>query len=250
MPGAETFRASADAYDRLVGRYCPQLASALIGFAGVEPGMRALDVGCGPGALTAALARRLGAASVHAADPSEPFVEACRARVPGVEVVVAAAEALPFPDAAVDTTLAQLVVNFMHDPEAGVREMARVTRPGGVVAACVWDYAGEMTLLRAFWDAAREVEPERGRSADEGVVMRWCAEGELAELWRTAGLRDVRFAPLVVSAAYTDFEQLWAPLPTGVAPSGAFCDRSTMAAVRSSTTRTAAASGWATARSS
>jgi SAM-dependent methyltransferase len=223
MPGAETFRASADAYDRLVGRYGSQLASALIGFAGVEPGMRAVDVGCGPGALTAALAERLGTANVRAADPSEPFVEACRGRVPGVEVVVAGAEALPFADGTADAALSQLVVNFMRDAEAGVREMARVTRPGGVVASCVWDYAGEMTLLRAFWDAARDVEPERAAAADEGVVMRWCAEGELAELWHAAGLRDVRSAPLVVSAGYAGFDDLWAPLPTGVAPSGAFC---------------------------
>jgi SAM-dependent methyltransferase len=223
MPGAETFHASADAYDRHVGRYSEQLASALIAFAGVGRGMRALDVGCGPGALTAALARRLGTASVCAADPSEPFAQACRARLPGVEVVVAAAEALPFADGAFDRALSQLVVNFMRDAEAGVREMARVTRPGGVVAACVWDYPGEMTLLRAFWDAAGDVDPARALAADEGVVMRWCAEGELAELWRAAGLSDVRSGPLVVSARYTDFEDLWSPFPTGVAPSGAFC---------------------------
>jgi hypothetical protein len=98
-----------------------------------------------------------------------------------------------------------------------------VTRPGGVVAACVWDYPGEMTLLRAFWDAAGDVDPARALAADEGVVMRWCAEGELAELWRAAGLSDVRSGPLVVSARYTDFEDLWSPFPTGVAPSGAFC---------------------------
>jgi SAM-dependent methyltransferase len=223
MPGAETFRVSAGAYDRHVGRYGSQLASALIGFAGVEPGMRALDVGCGPGALTAALAERLGAAGVRAADPSAPFVEACRARLPGVDVVVAAAEGLPFADGTFDAALSQLVVNFMSDAEAGVREMARVTRPGGVVASCVWDYAGEMTLLRAFWDAACEVDAERGVAADEGVVMRWCADGELAELWRAAGLRDVRCGPLVVSATYSDFEDLWSPLPAGVGPSGAFC---------------------------
>ena len=118
-----------------------------------------------------------GRRACAAADPSEPFAEACRARVPGVEVVVATAEALPFADGAFDATLSQLVVNFMRDAEAGVREMARVTRPGGVVASCVWDYAGEMTLLRAFWDAAREVDPERAAAADEGAIMRWCARG-------------------------------------------------------------------------
>jgi SAM-dependent methyltransferase len=221
--GADTFRASADAYDRHVGRYGAALAGAMIAFARVEPGMRALDVGCGPGALTSALADRLGAANVSGADPSEPFVQACRARVPGAEVVVAAAEALPFAADRFDVTLSQLVVNFMDDAELGVREMSRVTRRGGRVASCVWDYAGEMKLLRTFWDAAQEVDPERAALADEGKVMRWCAEGDLARLWDCAGLRDVCSQPLVVSASYTDFEDLWAPLPTGVAPSGAFC---------------------------
>ena len=223
MPGADTFRASASAYDRFVGRYGPELATALIDFAGVERGMRALDVGCGPGALAAVLVERIGTARVSAADPSAGFVDACRARLPGVEVVEAGAEALPFADGAFDAVLSQLVVNFMRDGEAGVREMARVTRPGGIVASCVWDYAGEMTLLRAFWDAAREVDPERGAAADEGVVMRWCAEGELAELWHAAGVESVRFGSLVASAKYEHFEDLWSPLPTGVGPAGAYC---------------------------
>jgi SAM-dependent methyltransferase len=195
----------------------------LIDFASVEPGMRTLDVGCGPGALAAALVERLGAANVAAVDPSPPFVYACRARLPGVDVVEAGGEALPFADGAFDAALCQLVVNFMRDAEAGVREMVRVTRPGGIVAACVWDYRDEMTLLRAYWDAAREVDPERGAAADEGVVMRWCAEGELAELWRVAGLRSVRLGSLVATAKYANFEDLWSPLPTGVGPAGAFC---------------------------
>jgi SAM-dependent methyltransferase len=219
---ADTFCVPADAYDRWIGRYGPSLAAELIAFAGVEPGMQALDVGCGPGALAAALADRLGAPNVTGADPSEPFVEACRARLPGVEVVVAGAEALPFADDSFDAVLSQLVVNFMRDAETGVREMRRVARRDGVVAACVWDYAGAMTLLRAFWDAAREVEPDRGARADEGV-MPWSGEGELADLWRAAGLRDVRFGQLIVSASYSGFDDLWAPLPSGVGPAGAFC---------------------------
>ena len=222
MPDAEMFRGSADAYERFVGRYSGALATALVEFAHVEPGMRALDVGCGTGALAEVLAGRLGPENVSAADPSEPFAEACRARVPGVEVVVAPAEALPFDDGTFDAALSQLVVNFMADAEQGVRQMARVTRPGGIVAACVWDYAGEMTLLRAFWDAAVELDPERAAAADEGATMRWSGEGELADLWRTVGLAEVRFAPLVVRAGYADFEDLWWPLPTGVGPAGAF----------------------------
>ncbi len=160
---------------------------------------------------------------MHAADPSLSFVEACRSRLAGVDVVVAAAEALPFDDDTFDAAVSQLVVNFMADAEAGVREMARVARAGGIVASCVWDYAGEMTLLRAFWDAAHEVDPRRAAETDEGVVMRWCGDRELAQLWADAGLREVRFAPLVVSARYADFEDLWSPLETGVGPSGAFC---------------------------
>src|SRR5438045_3254090 len=136
MSAADTFRTPADAYDRLVGRYSSQLASALLNFAGVEAGMRALDVGCGPGALTAELVERLGPGYVSAADPSEPFAAACRARQPDVEVVVASAESLSFADGVFDAALSQLVVNFMDDAEAGVREMLRVTRQGGVVASC------------------------------------------------------------------------------------------------------------------
>lgn len=224
MPSPGMFGGGADAYDRFVGRYSARLADELIAFAGaVAPGSRGVDVGCGPGALTTALAERLGPGSVRAADPSESYVQACRARNPGVEVVVAAAEALPFEDAAFDVALSQLVVNFMKDPEAGVREMARVTAPGGTVASCVWDYSGGMTLLNTYWAAAREVFGERGAAADEGVVMPWTAEGELAALWETCGLRDVRAGELTVSASYDDFEDLWAPLPTGVGPAGAFC---------------------------
>jgi SAM-dependent methyltransferase len=229
------FRVQATAYDRHVGRYGSQLATALCDYARVEPGMRALDVGSGPGALTEVLALRLGAVNVTALEPSEPFAKACRARVPGVEVVVAGAQVMPFADATFDAVLSQLVVNFIDDAAAGVREMTRVARPGGVVAACVWDYAEEMTLLRAFWDAARDVVPALAAEHDEGAVMRWCSDGELATLWEAAGLREVRSDALRVRATYRDFEDLWAPFPEGVGPSGAFCvilDEDDRAAVR------------------
>lgn len=221
MPDAENVFASAEAYRRFVGRYSDAVANALVEFARVEPGMRALDVGCGPGGLAAVLSDRLGPANVVAVDPSEPFVQACRANVPGIEVGVAGAEALPFADESFDVVLSQLVVNFMDDAERGVREMARVTQRGGIIASCVWDYGEGMTMLRAFWDAAHEVEPERAAVADEST-MRWCGEGELAELWRAAGLEDVRFGPLDVHAQYAGFDDLWSPFPTGVGPAGAF----------------------------
>ncbi|MEA2168289.1 MAG: hypothetical protein QOF76_1589 [Solirubrobacteraceae bacterium] len=216
------FRAPANAYDRFVGRYSPALAAALIAFARVERPARALDVGCGPGALAAALADRLGAERVAAAEPSDTFAAAARARLPGVEVVEAPAEALPFPDGAFDAALSQLVLNFIPDPAAGVREMLRVTRPGGTVASCVWDYSGEMTMLRAFWDAAAVVEPERAAAVDEGTAMRFGREGELEALWVEVGFADVRAAPLVVRASYADFEDLWEPFTAGIGPAGAF----------------------------
>jgi hypothetical protein len=112
-------------------------------------------------------------------------------------------------------------VNFMTDPVAGVHEMRRVTRPGGTIAAAVWDYAGEMTLLRRFWDAAVALDPSAAE-LDEGRCMPYCTPDELGELWTSAGLADVRVQPVVVEASYDGYEDLWEPLERGVAPSGAY----------------------------
>jgi SAM-dependent methyltransferase len=219
-PGVATFRTPADAYDRHIGRYGQELAHALINATALRAGHRALDVGCGPGALATELSTLLGPDQVSAVDPSAPFAEACRRRLPGVDVRVAAAEALPFDDASFDDVLAQLVVNFMTDPPAGVREMKRVTRPGGTVAAAVWDYAGEMTLLRQFWDAAVALDP--AASARHEGLMPFCTPDALEQLWSAAGLADVRVGAAVVGAVYDGFEDLWQPLERGVAPSGAY----------------------------
>lgn len=220
-PGAATFRTSAEAYDRLVGRYGRALACGLIAAAGLRPGHRALDVGCGPGALTRELVALLDAEAVAGIDPSTSFADATRRRLPGVDVRVACAEALPFEDAAFDHAFAQLVVNFMSDPPAGVLEMQRVTRPGGAVTAAVWDYAGQMTLLRRFWDAAVALDPS-ARDRDEGRCMPFCTPGALGDLWSTADFADVQVSPIVVEARYDDFEDLWQPLELGVGPSGAY----------------------------
>ncbi|MGH3080078.1 MAG: class I SAM-dependent methyltransferase [Gaiellaceae bacterium] len=209
----------AAAYDRFVGRNCPPLAAALCDAAGIEAGQRALDVGCGSGALAGELARRLGAANVTAIDPSEPFVEAARSRVPGARILVGSAEALPCEDDEFDATLSQLVVNFLTDPDRGLHEMVRVTRQGGVVAGCVWDYRSEMTMLRTFWDAATALDSE---AADEGASMRFATPEELHELWAGAGLAQVGVAPLVVEASYEDFDDLWQPFTAGVGPAGAY----------------------------
>ncbi len=215
------FRAPAEAYDRYVGRYSRQLARELITAAGLRSGQRALDVGSGPGALTTELAALLGPDHVAAAEPSPTFAEACRQRNPDVRVEVAPAETLPFDDASFDAALAQLVVNFMSDAHAGVREMQRVTRPGGTLVAAVWDYAGEMTLLRRFWDAAVALDPA-AEANDESRSMRFCTPDGLHQLWSSAELADVDVAPVTVTAGYENFEDLWQPLEVGVGPAGAY----------------------------
>ena len=157
---AMTFAVGADAYEAFIGRYSRGLSAPFSDFAGIVAGQRVLDVGCGPGILTEELVARLGSDAVAAVDPSSSFVEAARAKLPGVTVEQASAEGLPFPDDGFDATLAQLVVHFMPDPVAGLREMRRVTRPGGVVAASVWDHAGGQGPLGVFWRAAHEIGEE------------------------------------------------------------------------------------------
>ena len=216
----EEFGSAAEAYDRHVGRYGAQLASGLVGVAGVAPGHRALEVGCGPGALTQALANLLGAANVAAVDPSEPYVEACRARVPDADVRVGAAEQLPFATGEFDAVLSQLVVQLMDDRDAGVREMARVACPGGVVAACVWDSL-TMPLLRSFWDAALAVAPERTDEIDDARRVGYDRPEELGELWEASGLVDVSTGELLVHADYESFDDLFRPFAAGAGHSGA-----------------------------
>jgi len=203
-----TFDVSADAYMRFMGRYSEPLAVLFADLAGVARGQRALDVGCGPGALTAELAGRLGPAAVCAAEPSESFAAAARERLPGVDVRLSAAEHLPFREGGFDVVLAQLVVHFMADPVAGLREMGRVTCPGGTVAACVWDHAGGRGPLALFWRAARELDP----SACDESGLAGVREGDLAGLFTQAGLRRARATTLTIRVRHSSFGQWWEPV--------------------------------------
>jgi len=213
------FVAPAEHYDRFMGRYAPTLAVALADGAGIEAGMRALDVGCGPGGLTHELVARTGAENVAAIDPAPQFAEACRARHPGVDVRVGPAEELPWEDGRFDAALAQLVLAFMRDPDRGVREMARVTRPGGVVAACMWDlHEGGMTMLKTFWDAVREIVPDAGGEHQRPGTAR----GDIAAHLERAGLEDVHDGELRARADYTDFDDFWQPFTFAVGPAGQY----------------------------
>jgi SAM-dependent methyltransferase len=213
-----SFDVTGDAYLRFMGRYSVPLAEQFVDLAGVRRGDRVLDVGCGPGVLTAPLVDTCGPDRVVAVDPSVPFVAAARQRFPDVDVREAKAEQLPFADHTFDAALAQLVVHFMTDPVAGLREMGRVTRPAGVVAANVWDFGGEAAPLSLFWKAARDVDPAAPGEAD----MAGTREGQLADLADQAGLRRVRTSLLTVRVAFASFGEWWAPYLDGVGPSGAY----------------------------
>jgi SAM-dependent methyltransferase len=246
------FDVSADAYLRFMGRFSEPLAAQFADLAGLvgpadlaagndpgaqtDPGAQAgpgaqadpgtnagrgrrlLDVGCGPGALTAELVRRAGADAVSAVEPSASFAAAVRERLPGVDVRQAAAERLPFPAGTFDATLAQLVVHFMADPVLGLQEMSRVTRPGGVVAACVWDHAGGRGPLAVFWAAVHELDP----AADDESDRAGAREGDLARLFAQAGLNEIQATTLTVRARYGSFDQWWEPFTLGVGPAGAY----------------------------
>lgn len=213
-----SFDVPADAYARFMGQYSEPLAERFVERAGVRQGQRALDVGCGPGALTARLVERLGAPAVAAIDPSAPFVDALRARLPDVDVRSGVAERLPFDDDGFDLSLAQLVVHFMTDPVAGLTEMARVTRPGGIVAACVWDHAGGGGPLATFWRAVHDTDPAARDESD----LAGAREGHLAMLCEAAGLADIEPTRLTVSLRFATFADWWEPFTLGVGPAGAY----------------------------
>jgi SAM-dependent methyltransferase len=211
-----SFDVAGEAYDRFMGRYSRPLASQLVDWLQLGVGQRVLDVGCGPGALTEQLVARVGAENVSAIDPSEPFVEACRGRHPGVDVRRGVAEALPYDDDVYDAAAACLVVHFMANPVAGLAEMARVTRPGGWVAATVWDLAGSRAPTRPVWEALAEVDPEHPGEGPRSGGSR----GDLVRILEAAGLQDVEEVELAVTVTHPSFEEWWEPYLHGVGPIG------------------------------
>jgi SAM-dependent methyltransferase len=212
------FTVAADAYDRYMGRYSTPLAAVFCDFAQITDARRVLDVGCGPGALTAELVRRLGVEAVSAIDPSQPFVDAIRQRQPEVDVRQGEAQQIPFGDDEFDASLAQLVINFLPSPVDGIVEMARVTRTGGVVAACVWDHAGGHGALSRFWEAAKEFDAE----VDDESGQTGSRHGDLANAFRDAGLNEVDETGISVSVPHATFDDWWEPFTFGVGTAGAY----------------------------
>jgi ubiquinone/menaquinone biosynthesis C-methylase UbiE len=213
-----TFDVPPDAYARFMGRFSEPLGVVFADFARVTAGISVLDVGSGPGALTSELVDRVGATSVSAIDPSPPFVAALQAVLPAVDVRAGTAEQLPYDDDAFDAALAQLVVHFMSDPVAGLREMGRVTRPGGIVAACVWDHDGGDTPLSLCWTVARELDP----SAVDESGLAGARRGHLEQLCAEAGLADIEATKLHVDVEFASFDEWWEPYTFGIGPLGAY----------------------------
>ena len=208
------FSGSSDAYDRFMGRYSTQLAAKFADFAGVRASQRVLDVGAGTGALTAELVARLGEENVAAAEPSADFAAMLRARFPRADVRAAPAEDLPWEAGSFAGSLAQLVVIFLNDAPLAARELARVTRPGGVVATCMWEVDG-VEMMNPLNEIRKRLRPGGWSPATE-----YRDEASLRSLFEEAGLRDVETTRLEVSVEYETVDELWEPAIHAGAPGG------------------------------
>ncbi len=205
-----------DAYDSFMGRYSQPLAHKFIETVPLKKGDRVLDLGCGPGALTAPLVEILGAGSVAGVDPSPPFIEAYQQRFPGVTAKVGSGENIPFEDKAFNVVMSQLVIHFMNDVDAAGREMVRVTKPGGWIAACTWN-VGQMEFIQMFTEVAIDVTGEEPPSPP----ARRFGEGDtLSDYFAELGLTDIDSAMLHVSSTYDRFDDLWATYMLGIGPFG------------------------------
>jgi SAM-dependent methyltransferase len=211
--------AAGDAYEPFIGRWSRPVARELVAWLGVGGGGAWLDVGCGTGALSQAVLDMADPAAVVCLDPSVGFVAYARAQLADrrARFVAADARRLPLADGRFDAVVSGLVLNFVPDPVRAVREMARVTRPGGRVVAYVWDYAGRMQLIRRFWDAAAATDPA-AVELDEGRRFAVCRPEPLARLFRDAGLAEVGVRPIEVPTRFRDFDDYWTPFLGGQGP--------------------------------
>jgi SAM-dependent methyltransferase len=218
---AKMFAVSA-AYERFMGRWSRLLAPLYISFAGVKSRDRVLDVGAGTGSLALTLEARAGVKEVVGVDPSEGLIAFAQrnAGAGRTRFEVGDARALKFEDASFDRTMALLVMNFVPDHERAIAEMRRVTRPGGGVSACVWDYGEGMQMLRFFWDEAVALDPAADQKDERH--MKLCRQGQLGEAWRRAGLTNVQEQALVIEQSYASFDDYWEPFLKGAGPAGAY----------------------------
>lgn len=210
---------SASAYEQFMGRWSRELARTFVLWLDIPPGRHWLEVGCGTGALTVRICEISSPASVVATDPSEQFIAHARETLPDqrVQFLTASAGELPTRVSGYDAVVSSLVLNFLPDPTAALREMRSLAAEGGVVAACVWDYAGGMQFLRRFWDAAVELDPA-ARQYDEGERFPICSPSVLEAIFREADFSDVGVEALEVATHFRDFDDYWSPFVGGPGP--------------------------------
>lgn len=223
MTVAQDRWAGAAAYEAFMGRWSRQLAPAFLEWLGERPGRRWVDVGCGTGALSAAILARYEPAAIVGVDPSEEFVAVARSTVEGrrVRFEHGSAGSIPVADGWADVVVAGLVLNFVSDVGAALDEMRRVAAPGAVIGACVWDYGGEMQLIRRLFDAAIALDPE-AEHHDEGPRFPICAPGGLRAGLETAGIRVVADDAIEIPTVFRDFDDYWTPFLGGVGPAPAY----------------------------
>jgi SAM-dependent methyltransferase len=211
--------AGGDDYEGFVGRWSRHVAPVFVDWLDVAAGGSWVDVGCGTGALTVTILDRAAPASVVAIDPSTDFIAHARGvvRDPRARFAVASADAVPVGDGSADAVVAGLVLNFVPDLAAALAEMRRVARPGGRIAGYVWDYAGRMDLLRAFWDAAIAEDPA-AIEADEGQRFPICRPEALTAAFGDAGLAHVEVRMIDIPTVFADFDDYWTPFLSGIGP--------------------------------
>jgi SAM-dependent methyltransferase len=211
-----------DAYERYIGRWSRQVAPRFLSWLGVPPGRRWLDVGCGTGALCAAIVERCDPSALTGVDPSEGFLRTARARLPDhVSVRQGNATALPLDRESADAIVSGLVLNFVADQPAALAEMSRVASEGGTIGAYVWDYADKMELIRYFFDAAVAVDPGAA-NADEALRFPICRPDRLDALFSGAGLRNVETTAIDIPMRFTNFDDYWQPFLGGQGPAPAY----------------------------
>jgi SAM-dependent methyltransferase len=209
-------------YEQYVGRWSRQVAPLFLSWLSIPAGRRWLDVGCGTGALCAAIMDRCSPSSVAGVEPSAGFLKTAKENLAGrVALRQGSATTIPLGDASVDVVVSGLVLNFVPDQRAALLEMARVTGKGGTIAAYVWDYAGKMELMRFFWDAAVELDPDAAKM-DEGVRFPLCRPEALEKLFAAAGLEGVEVQPMDIPTPFANFDDYWQPFLGGQGPAPAY----------------------------